>query len=659
MPSPPDPDHSGDLKRYAAFISYNQRDRAQSRWLHRALETYRFPAKLIGRGTKVGTLGNRLPPIFQDRAELSASANLAASVQVALAQSAFLIVICSPNGARSRWVNEEIREFIRLGRQSEIQCLVIAGEPRPLRNADDPSDDGAFPPALFESGGQEPLAADIRPGMDGKNLARLKLISGITGLAFDELRQREQSRRTRQLVIATSILALALLLVASLAVFALVSRGEAIAQRDIARQKTVTAERTVEFVKSMFAVADPSQAQGEVITARQIVDLGAQRIDRELANEPTVKAELQVTLGEVYTNLGLFKQGDLLLRRSLTDAAADPGLRARQKLALAEALSWQADDEAAARAYREALALTRSRDFDRNYLVPRILAGLGETEGFLGNVKRAEDLIQRALKIDRARNQGEGPEVARDYEALGQVYLGANRYADARAYYDKALAIRLARQGPLHPRTIQDLNQLGAVAYLANDTGAAERYWSRQLPLAEKVLGKDHPEVAVTLNNIARIRVERARYRQAIPLLRRAMAIQSAQRSEGNEELVFPTYNLALALRATGGLSEATQLLKQALRIAEKQKHRNLAPIQVELADIYCKGGNPVEALALLQKARPLMAENYPDQPWRSALLDFTAASCRGDVAAMASKRKVVLTRWPLPSYFGQQVSRR
>lgn len=657
MPSP-DSASSGDSKRYAAFISYNQRDRKETRWLHRALETYRFPAKLIGRQTKVGMLGNRLPPIFQDREELSASADLAASVQLALSQSASLIVICSPNGARSRWVNEEIREFIRLGRQSEIQCLVVAGEPRALRNAEDPSDDGAFPPALFENGGQEPLAADIREGMDGKSLARLKLIAGITGLAFDELRQREQARRTKRLVFATTILALALLLVAFLAAFALVSRSEAIAQRDIARQKTVTAERTVEFVKSMFAVADPSQAQGDVITARQIVDLGAQRIDRELANEPTVKAELQVTLGEVYTNLGLFKQGDILLRHSIANTTADVGLKARQKLALAEALSWQADDDNAAKNYREALALTNLPNFDRVELVPRILAGLGETEGYLGNAAKAEELVQRALQIDRSRNGDNSPEVARDYEALGQVYLGSNRFAEARTHYEKALAIRLTKQGAMHPRTIQDLNQLGAVAYLANDPVAAERYWLRQLPLAEKVLGRDHPEVAVTLNNIARIRVERARYQASIPLLRRAIAIQSAQRSAGNEELVFPLYNLALALRATGASSEAKSLLEDALAIAAMQKHRNLAPIQVELADVYCRGGHQEEAFALLHKARPLMTKTYPDQPWRSALLEFTAASCRRDATGIAGNRRIVLTRWPLPSYFGQQVSR-
>ena len=326
---------------------------------------------------------------------------------------------------------------------------------------------------------------------------------------------------------------------------------------------------------------------------------------------------------------------------------------------MAEALSWQADDEGAARSYREALALTKSAGFDRTDLVPRILAGLGETEGYLGNVRKAEALVQKALAIDRTGDRHEGTAVARDYEALGQILLASNRLPEARSYYEKALAIRVARQGSLHPRTIQDLNQLGAVAYLANDAVAAEGYWSRQLPLAEKVLGPEHPEVAVTLNNIARVRVERARYRSAIPLLRRALAIQAAQRSEGNEELVFPLYNLALALRATGQVNEARRLLDEDVSIATLKKHRNLAPVQVELADLNCVAGSRAEALRLLKVARPLMTKTYPDQPWRSALLEYVDASCRQDSVGMAANRRIVLARWPLPSYFGQQVSRR
>src|SRR6476469_6073847 len=100
--------------RYSAFISYNHKDRAWAAWLHRELERYRLPKALIGRGSPIGTLERRLPPVFQDREELAASTNLASSVREALDQAHSLIVICSSNGAQSRWVNEEVRQFTRL-----------------------------------------------------------------------------------------------------------------------------------------------------------------------------------------------------------------------------------------------------------------------------------------------------------------------------------------------------------------------------------------------------------------------------------------------------------------------------------------------------------------------------------------------------------------
>ncbi|MFI4949893.1 MAG: toll/interleukin-1 receptor domain-containing protein, partial [Caulobacterales bacterium] len=289
--------------KYAAFISYNHRDRKTAAWLHRALETYRVPRHMHGRETHLGVLGARLPPIFRDREELAASSDLAASVRAALEASATLIVICSPNGAQSRWVNEEIRAFAALGRRDRIQCLIAGGEPDASRKPGaDPSQE-ALPPALFENGGGEPLASDIRPGQDGRDAAKLKLLAGILGVGYDELRQREAARRHRRMAAVAGGSAVGFLVMSALAASAVVSRNEAVRQRDVARQKTLTAERTVTFVKGLFEVADPSEARGATITAREILDRGAASIDHGLEREPTVKAELGTTLGEVYTNL--------------------------------------------------------------------------------------------------------------------------------------------------------------------------------------------------------------------------------------------------------------------------------------------------------------------------------------------------------------------
>ncbi len=104
--------------KYYAFISYSHMDKKWGDWLHRALETYRVPKRLIGQESRDEKVPARVFPIFRDREELPVSADLGANINEALRQSRYLIIICSPPAAASRWVNEEILTFKRLGREA-------------------------------------------------------------------------------------------------------------------------------------------------------------------------------------------------------------------------------------------------------------------------------------------------------------------------------------------------------------------------------------------------------------------------------------------------------------------------------------------------------------------------------------------------------------
>ena len=99
------------MTRYVAFLSYSHRNKAETEWLHRALERYSIPRKLVGRETAKGKVPARLIPIFRDRDELAVSSNLGGELKAALENSAHLIVIASPASARSTYVQEEIRTF--------------------------------------------------------------------------------------------------------------------------------------------------------------------------------------------------------------------------------------------------------------------------------------------------------------------------------------------------------------------------------------------------------------------------------------------------------------------------------------------------------------------------------------------------------------------
>jgi MTH538 TIR-like domain (DUF1863) len=210
--------------RYWAFISYSQHDAKWARWLHKKLEAYRVPNRWLGAQVSNRTIPRRLVPIFRDRDELPSAGDLSERIREALETSHALIVICSPFAASSQWVNEEVRTFKALGRSRWICPLIVDGEP----NASDRPNSGlpeCLPPALRFSVAadgtltderSDPLAADVRKGRDGWSNACLKLIAGILGIGFDDLRQREITRRRRQQLVAA---------VLSLAIISLLSAG--------------------------------------------------------------------------------------------------------------------------------------------------------------------------------------------------------------------------------------------------------------------------------------------------------------------------------------------------------------------------------------------------------------------------------------------------
>src|SRR5262249_5804769 len=147
------------------------------------------------------------------------SADLGANINEALRESRYLIVICSRHAAQSRWVGEEIKTYKKLGRDDRILALIVDGEP----NASDSKagfkiDDECFHEAMrYSLAGDgtlspqrtEPIAADAREGKDGKNNAKLKLLAGLLGVSYDELRRRDHERRLRR---ARAVGAVALLL---------------------------------------------------------------------------------------------------------------------------------------------------------------------------------------------------------------------------------------------------------------------------------------------------------------------------------------------------------------------------------------------------------------------------------------------------------------
>jgi len=312
-PHPPNPPPSGSCRSvepnqisyqsieedfYDAFISYRhvEQDRKWARWLEQAIETYRVPRKLV----RSAGIAPRVRRVFRDEDELPASPDLNEQIEQALGASKFLIVVCSRRTPESKWVDTEVRRFRELGRGERILALLTDGEPaeafpRSLREIrrETVAGDGQTREEVQEV---EPLAADVRPVRTEsprylKRMALLRVVSSLLGCRFDELRQREQERRTHRLAVAGGLLVLLVAVMTALAGVALWQKKEADRQRGFAETQRAEAVRQS---------AEAQQQRNEAQKQRKNADT-----QRALADDRRQQAEdaLQRERAENYYNV--------------------------------------------------------------------------------------------------------------------------------------------------------------------------------------------------------------------------------------------------------------------------------------------------------------------------------------------------------------------
>ena len=176
--------------KYAAYICYSHRDEKAAAWLHHHLERYRIPRGVAPSYGVRDLFGRRIGRVFRDREELPAGQPLTPRLYEALAEAEALIVLCSPNAVRSRYVNAEIAEFRRLGKASRLFPVILDGDPP-----------ACYPAEINESG--ENLNADMRTGKDGSDGALVKVLAGLMGVGPDDLLRRERRAQRRRLTLAS------------------------------------------------------------------------------------------------------------------------------------------------------------------------------------------------------------------------------------------------------------------------------------------------------------------------------------------------------------------------------------------------------------------------------------------------------------------------
>ncbi len=183
-----------NTNKYFAFISYKREDEEWAVWFHHELENYHLPATLNGRTD----LPKKFRPVFRDIDELKAG-NLPEQIYDALATSAYLIVICSPNSAKSKWVNKEIGDFIEIGKAKGIDNVrnifpfIVDGRPHAQNEEEE-----CFPQALRDlSEEHEQVGGNVNES--GRDKAFVKVMAGmLPNVAFDDLWNRYERDKAEE-----------------------------------------------------------------------------------------------------------------------------------------------------------------------------------------------------------------------------------------------------------------------------------------------------------------------------------------------------------------------------------------------------------------------------------------------------------------------------
>jgi eukaryotic-like serine/threonine-protein kinase len=592
--------------RYRAYLSYSHLDRKWAGWLHRKLEGYRPPGNVQLRNGDPSRSADaqRLSPIFRDRDELSSATNLSVAINDALLESEWLIVLCSPNAAASRWVNEEIRVFRSLGRADRILCLIIAGEPLSGGATE------CYPAALTDSGpgGEriEPVAADARPHGDGRSDAALKVIAGMLGVGFDALKHREQRRHNRRLAAITGVSLLVTGLTIALAVTATIARNEANARRE-------QAEDLIDFM--LGDLQDQLREIGRLDLYQSIGDkalayFAALRDDDKNNHSLAQRAKNLRQIGEVRLEQGkspaalvAFQESLLIMSRL---AERDPG-NAENQIGLANShfyvgsVHWQRGDLGAALLEFEQVlpivdAVVAGDPANPHWLLERGYAytNLGRILELEGKLDEALDAYEEVLETTRRLIELEPDnaswqlEVGFAHNNIGKLVTALGRLGDAEQSfrYDLDIKRRVYESNPQHNirRSFLAVSQLFLGQLLASKGSYDEAHalLSEALGHFEELSRIDPAQVqwqkrlANTRRELGKVLVDLGRSDEAIEYIRSSLD-QLTRLSVADADDVITRRDLTRTLIALAGVEI------QRRNIAAASEHSQSANRQVEL----------------------------------------------------------------------------
>ncbi len=357
----------------------------------------------------------------------------------------------------------------------------------------------------------------------------------------------------------------------------------AIQLRRITRERD-RADRIAEFMTEMFKVSRPTEARGNSVTAREILDKASNEIETGLRDDPRLQAQLMRTMAETYRGLGLYDHAQELAQRALAIQQRVLGPDDRDTLATTETLGWIALGQGryadAEKSFRAA-ADGRSRVLGpENPQTLSAYASLGWTIHQEGRYSEGDKLLSDALEKQRRILGPEHSSTMATTDNLALSLIREKRYAEAETLERENLETRRRKLGADHPDTLFSMRNLAYALQQQGQFAEAEKLQRQILDARVRLLGPDHPETLLSQRDLALTLSGEGNYAEAETLFRNNLDARTRTLGADDLATLVDREYLAIDLSHEGRYAEAEKLFRQSLDAAQKANR----PAAVRLA---------------------------------------------------------------------------
>jgi len=482
----------------------------------------------------------------------------------------------------------------------------------------------------------EALAADIRRYLDGRPIA-----------ARGDRTWYRLTKFVRRNRYALAAAALVFVVCIAATIVSLQQAQHAREQAARAEQQASRAEAVRKFLVGVFGQASPDESKGKPITAHELLEKSEPEIDKELKDQPALRADVTTLLATLYRDIGDYGRAEVLLEQTLAssnerDVPAE--IRARTLIALAGLENDKHESDAAYKHASEALDLAKKAGASGAEEASAALHTMNAILVSRGDSKLAEPQLRATLASDLATYGEQSEAVADDWSLLGTAFDEMTRYDESEAAFTKSIAISRALHGSQHNTVARGLNDLGLMLLHKGDLAGAERALREAADIAIQLYGRDTDNSWTARSNLIRVLELQGRFREA--LAQREEIFEAEQRLVSDtrpDALAFASNFIGIDHRELGELEASEAAHRSALALWAKIQGANDQPASVtpfvNLGNTLTLQGRYEEAEQALRSALAIEEKHEaPNAQW----LNLTRGAL-GNVLRLQHRREEAL----------------